>query len=794
MESLFLWGKIIRELGLLGYDENSMYMASYDWRLSLTDLEKRDFYFTKLKSQIELMRATNDQEKVVIVAHSMGSNVFYYFMQWASAGNGAPTPVGGIGRARAQGVASSWVEDNIASVVLVGNSLMGSPKVLNSMLTGNIREVLSLWAPARSILENVLTRFDFAAIFRSWGSMGLLMPVGGEAIWGNATWSPEGDDLGQMLTFAKPEEVKDAEREEVQTGDDRKALEEQCQIHEQRGGDRIPMAGRVEYILQQVETSGLSEERRKHFLGLNSSCVGLEPKAGSPLSVDGSHSLLREVAPHWGKLIDDNYDFSGPIENKFKPEKKAPTYQFSSWSAGQTSQTSWANPLDSPLPYAPSLTMYCLHGVGVPTDRAFVLKEDPDYNVNARTNSEEEINLADNINAKLDPKAILDVFDRLVTSDGNDAVESSTIAGLPSSFPTSPSWGGASLDQNGLPFMLDDTAEDPRSGLSNGIRTVDGDGTITAFALGFTCGKLWKDPRYNPGGASSVLREYAHLSMDSLDKEAGTKDDPLLTLQDMERKLSSATAVSCQGVSDGDHDMGACMSVDLDGDGVVDTHVWDTDGDGVFDAADTTGDGLPEPLYGIHSKANTKQTNPTSSSSSTPHPRRKVNNATIAAAVAAAAAAANGSDVNPDVVSSSSYWDDVVSILRDADLGAFGRGLGLAADHVNILGNNALVSDVLKIATGTASGDCAEETEEIRQPQEKGGARTWSSWFKNGGDKSAKHAKKKERRNPFQKQPAKNDKKETEIESKSMIEKQCMEHVADRVMSDALEAAAKVPL
>ena len=31
MDSLFLWGKIIRELAVLGYDDSSLHMASYDW-------------------------------------------------------------------------------------------------------------------------------------------------------------------------------------------------------------------------------------------------------------------------------------------------------------------------------------------------------------------------------------------------------------------------------------------------------------------------------------------------------------------------------------------------------------------------------------------------------------------------------------------------------------------------------------------------------------------------------------------------------------------------------------------
>jgi phospholipid:diacylglycerol acyltransferase len=79
---------------LLGYDEGSMHMAAFDWRLSLDDLELRDKYFTKLKVSIEMLKETNGGEKVVVVAHSMGSNVFYYFMQWVSAGNGFTKPVG----------------------------------------------------------------------------------------------------------------------------------------------------------------------------------------------------------------------------------------------------------------------------------------------------------------------------------------------------------------------------------------------------------------------------------------------------------------------------------------------------------------------------------------------------------------------------------------------------------------------------------------------------------------------------------------------------------------------------
>ena len=58
-------------------------MASYDWRLDCETMEIRDGYFSKLKLHIELLHEKHDQ-KIVIFAHSMGSNVWFYFMQWVT--------------------------------------------------------------------------------------------------------------------------------------------------------------------------------------------------------------------------------------------------------------------------------------------------------------------------------------------------------------------------------------------------------------------------------------------------------------------------------------------------------------------------------------------------------------------------------------------------------------------------------------------------------------------------------------------------------------------------------------
>jgi alpha-beta hydrolase superfamily lysophospholipase len=48
-----------------------MFLASYDWRLSYHNLEVRDNFFTKLKTQIEIYKKIHGK-KTVVMAHSMG--------------------------------------------------------------------------------------------------------------------------------------------------------------------------------------------------------------------------------------------------------------------------------------------------------------------------------------------------------------------------------------------------------------------------------------------------------------------------------------------------------------------------------------------------------------------------------------------------------------------------------------------------------------------------------------------------------------------------------------------------
>ncbi|KAJ2450885.1 phospholipid:diacylglycerol acyltransferase [Coemansia sp. RSA 2336] len=170
----WIWGKAIENLAVLGYDSNDMSLAAYDWRLSYYDLERRDQYFSHLKSRIEISQRAG--KKTVLVAHSMGSQVVQYFIKWvesSAGGNGGPR----------------WVNDHIEAIVNLAGSSLGVPKTLASLLSGEQRETVQ--PLASYLLDHFMSRKELARIFRSWTGLPSLLPKGGNAIWGDLDGAPD---------------------------------------------------------------------------------------------------------------------------------------------------------------------------------------------------------------------------------------------------------------------------------------------------------------------------------------------------------------------------------------------------------------------------------------------------------------------------------------------------------------------------------------------------------------------------------------------------------------------------
>lgn len=371
----WVWGKIIENLADIGYDSNNMYMAAYDWRLAPELLEIRDKYFTKLKYTIEMAKATNDGHKVMLVTHSYATQVIYYFMQWVESeqgGKGGP----------------SWVDDNIEAFANIAGPTLGTIKSISALLSGEMKDTAELGGLSK-VLGFFFSPASRALLARSWPSVFTMLPFGGDAIWGNATFAP--DDIASRFP------TRDEE-----TGLTYNASQIPQHVAEHgSNGALLQFANNSHANLtagELLDFLGAQDANLHHFDGLMSR---------SPVADD---------------LASAAYD--------------APKY--------------WTNPLSSTLPRAPNLKLFCLYGVGKPVERGYM------YHANDPENEE--------------------------IVDGHRVV----------------------------PFMLD-IDFDAAPFISNGVRYVDGDGTVPLISLGYMCAHGWRGrTKYNPGGVQVRVREYKH--------------------------------------------------------------------------------------------------------------------------------------------------------------------------------------------------------------------------------------------------------------------------------------------
>ncbi|GAA98429.1 uncharacterized protein L969DRAFT_17065 [Mixia osmundae IAM 14324] len=173
----WIWSKIIENLSVLGYDHNDMHMAAFDWRLSYGNLQVRDKLFSRMKMAIEHNKLMLDK-KTVLIGHSMGSQVVLYFLKWVEAegyGNGG----------------DKWVEDHIAAFVNVAGTMLGVPKAMSALLSGEMRDTVELPPAGVYLLEKFFSRRERVRLFRSWAGASSMLIKGGNAVWGDTDGAPD---------------------------------------------------------------------------------------------------------------------------------------------------------------------------------------------------------------------------------------------------------------------------------------------------------------------------------------------------------------------------------------------------------------------------------------------------------------------------------------------------------------------------------------------------------------------------------------------------------------------------
>lgn len=184
----WIWNRVLENLAAVGYDPGTMMVASYDWRLAYQDLEIRDGYFSKLKLTMENgLESTG--KKTVLVSHSMGTQVIFYFMKWVEAkgegfGNGGPT----------------WVDDHIDAFVDISGSTLGTPKAIVALLSGEMKDTVQLNTMAVYGLEKFFSRRERADLLRNFNGIASMLPKGGHAIWGDESYAPD-DYMNQNVSF-----------------------------------------------------------------------------------------------------------------------------------------------------------------------------------------------------------------------------------------------------------------------------------------------------------------------------------------------------------------------------------------------------------------------------------------------------------------------------------------------------------------------------------------------------------------------------------------------------------------
>lgn len=157
----WVWSKIIRSLSLLNYDSNSLIVFPYDWRISFEQLEQRDAFFTRLKSEIEMLHRIHS-EKVVILGHSMGAVIAHYMMHWMEEKE------------------KGWSDRYLQGLVNIAAPQLGVPRSFTAIMSGD-------WGVQTTSRFNFLKIFfsqsERAVLLRNWESVMNLLPKGTNRIW-----------------------------------------------------------------------------------------------------------------------------------------------------------------------------------------------------------------------------------------------------------------------------------------------------------------------------------------------------------------------------------------------------------------------------------------------------------------------------------------------------------------------------------------------------------------------------------------------------------------------------------
>ncbi len=392
----WVWSKMIENMADVGYDPVNMALLPYDWRLSFPLLEERDGYLTTLKAKIESLHKKTG-EKVVLMSHSFGGSLALYFFQWVTHSEGEGGGGGG----------KDWVEKHIHSFVNIAGTVLGVPKAFPALLSGEMKDTSSFTGTMDRVLETFFGRRKRKDLWCKWGSLWAMLPKGGSPIWGI------GADIQNSSLWPQQNPIM-----HLMNSDPNDATTRTVGCLSSDVSDKAQECSQAEYVLEKILHNGYASfEEGIEFLQTWGSGYG------SNLSSSQLHT------------------FRSPGDNVRK----------------SLSEKDWHNPSVMPLPYAPSMKIFCFYGIGRPTERGYV------YKMN-------ELGLED--------------------------TEASIFR------------GGTFADP---PIILATNITYQDRPIKNGVLLTDGDGTVPLLSEGYMCTSGWVvNSKLNPSRIKTVTREYVH--------------------------------------------------------------------------------------------------------------------------------------------------------------------------------------------------------------------------------------------------------------------------------------------
>lgn len=410
----WVWSKIFENLADMDYDASSMTMEAYDWRLPFQLLEERDSYLTHLKHKIEAYH-TSTGKKIVLTSHSMGALVVHYFFTWVT--ESRKRGGGGGGK--------KWVDKHVHAFVNIAGAQLGVVKASSALLSGEMSDTVFLGGIG-NVVEHFVPRKARKDLWSSWGSLWAMLPKGGDGIWSIGA---------DMVTKPSNQDQSVADNEEKARLEFADAMNENL------------------FVLSDVDSVAESE---------NSVLSCNRDELIDPATETTVNEALLKFASAKNHTVEQTIDFLLKWGGGMGPNiSSAKLHSFDYHKPEKPSPRTWHDISQTPLPYAPKMKIYCMYGVGIETERAYVYK---------RNSGEQRSFMEDNHSV------------------------------------------GGTAQMVDPPFILDTSVEDPDNEVVHGIKYADGDGSVPLTSLGYMCAGPWRDKKsgLNPSGSKVIIREYLH--------------------------------------------------------------------------------------------------------------------------------------------------------------------------------------------------------------------------------------------------------------------------------------------